>query len=57
MRMYSKNIEKELKKITWLSIPQILKETATVIIISIVLLIFLGGINWLLQQSFIHLMR
>lgn len=56
MRVYSKNMEKELKKITWLSTPQILKETAAVIIISIVLLIFLGGINWLLQQSFTHLM-
>lgn len=54
---YSKKVKKESNRIKWLSFNQILKETATVLFASIFFALFLSGVNWLLQQSFIHVLR
>ncbi|MCT0016790.1 preprotein translocase subunit SecE [Lactococcus lactis subsp. lactis] len=53
---YLKNVRKESDKIKWLSLTQIIKETVTVILVSILFALFIGGGNWLLQQTFNHLL-
>lgn len=51
-----RNIKKESNKIKWLSFIQIVKETTAIILASIFFALFLSGINWLLQQSFFHVL-
>jgi len=53
---YSKNVKKESDKIKWLSFTQITNETTAVLLASIFFALFLSGINWLLQQSFIQVL-
>lgn len=53
---YFKNTKKEYKKIKWLSFAQIAKETTAVLLASTLFALFLSGVNWLLQQSFIHIL-
>ncbi|MBK0084606.1 preprotein translocase subunit SecE [Lactococcus sp. S64] len=53
---YSKNVKRESNKIKWLSFTQVVKETTAVIIAAIIFALFLSGVNWLLQQSLIHLL-
>ena len=53
---YSKKVKKESNKIKWLSFIQITKETIAVLLASIFFALFLSGVNWLLQQSFIHVL-
>lgn len=49
---YFKNVAQEMKNVTWLTGEQTSKETITVIAVSIIFALFLGGIDWLLQQGF-----
>ncbi|GLX32475.1 hypothetical protein Lmede01_04530 [Leuconostoc mesenteroides subsp. dextranicum] len=49
---YFKNVAQEMKNVTWLTGEQISKETITVITVSIIFALFLGGVDWLLQQGF-----
>lgn len=53
---FSKNVEKEFDKIKWLSFKQIRKETTAVLLASIFFALFLGGVNWLLQQFFVYML-
>lgn len=53
---YSKKVKKESNRIKWLSFTQITKETTAVLLASIFFALFLSGVNWLLQQSFIHVL-
>lgn len=53
---YSKNVKIESDKIKWLSFTRITKETTAVLLASIFFALFLSGVNWLLQQSFIHVL-
>lgn len=49
---YFKNVAQEMKDVTWLTGEQTSKETITVIAVSIIFALFLGGVDWLLQQGF-----
>jgi preprotein translocase subunit SecE len=49
---YFKNVAQEMKNVTWLTGEQTSKETITVITVSIIFALFLGGVDWLLQQGF-----
>ena len=49
---YFRNVAAEMKKVTWLTGEQTSKETVTVITVSIIFALFLGGVDWLLQQGF-----
>ncbi|API71363.1 MULTISPECIES: preprotein translocase subunit SecE [Leuconostoc] len=49
---YFKNVAQEMKNVTWLTGEQTSKETITVIAVSIIFALFLGGVDWLLQQGF-----
>ena len=49
---YFKNVAQEMKNVTWLTGEQTSKETITVINVSIIFALFLGGVDWLLQQGF-----
>ncbi|MBS1007335.1 preprotein translocase subunit SecE [Leuconostoc suionicum] len=49
---YFKNVAQEMKNVTWLTGEQTSKETITVIVVSIIFALFLGGVDWLLQQGF-----
>lgn len=51
---YSKNVKKKSDKIKWLSFTQITKETAAVLLASILFAFFLSGVNWSLQQIFVY---
>lgn len=51
---YSKNVKKKFEKIKWLSFTQITRETAAVLLSSILFAFFLSGVNWLLQQFFVY---
>ena len=47
---YLKESRTELRKVTWPTREETLRYTATVIVVSGALAIFLGGIDYLLQQ-------
>ncbi|ORI40142.1 preprotein translocase subunit SecE [Leuconostoc mesenteroides subsp. cremoris] len=49
---YFKNVAQEMKNVTWLTGEQTSKETITVITVSIIFALFLGGVDLLLQQGF-----
>ncbi|MCT4383049.1 preprotein translocase subunit SecE [Leuconostoc suionicum] len=49
---YFKNVAQEMKNVTWLTGEQTSKETITVIAVSVIFALFLGGVDWLLQQGF-----
>jgi len=49
---YFRNVATEMKRVTWLSQEQASKETVTVITVSVVFALFLGGVDWLLQSGF-----
>lgn len=49
---YFKKVAQEMKNVTWLTGEQTSKETITVIAVSIIFALFLGGVDWLLQQGF-----
>lgn len=53
---YSKNIKKESDKIKCLSFKQIVNEAMSIVLVSIFFLLFLSGVNWMLQQSFVHVL-
>ncbi|MGX7051309.1 preprotein translocase subunit SecE [Leuconostoc palmae] len=57
MFKYFKNVAAEMKNVTWLSLEQASKETVTVITVSIVFAVFLGGVDWLLQTGFNTIMK
>ncbi|CAM3043564.1 MULTISPECIES: preprotein translocase subunit SecE [Leuconostoc] len=52
MLKYFRNVAAEMKRVTWLSQEQASKETVTVITVSVVFALFLGGVDWLLQSGF-----
>jgi len=52
MLNYFRNVATEMKRVTWLSQEQASKETVTVITVSVIFALFLGGIDWLLQSGF-----
>jgi len=52
MLKYFRNVAGEMKRVTWLSQEQASKETVTVITVSVVFALFLGGVDWLLQSGF-----
>jgi preprotein translocase subunit SecE len=52
MLKYFRNVATEMKRVTWLSQEQASKETVTVITVSVVFALFLGGVDWLLQSGF-----
>ncbi|HGF7723079.1 TPA: preprotein translocase subunit SecE [Enterococcus faecium] len=56
MNIYLKKIVKETKRISWLSISQTTNETVKIVIFSIVCVLFLGFINWLLQNGLHNLL-
>ena len=49
---YFKNVAQEMKNVTWLTGEQTANVTITVITVSIIFALFLGGVDWLLQQGF-----
>lgn len=57
MFKYFKNVAAEMKNVTWLSLEQASKETVTVITVSIIFAVFLGGVDWLLQTGFNTIMK
>lgn len=57
MVRYFKNVANEMKNVTWLSEAQASKETVTVITVSIIFAVFLGGVDWLLQQGIKFVMK
>lgn len=57
MVRYFKNVANEMKNVTWLSEAQASKETMTVITVSIIFAVFLGGVDWLLQQGINFVMK
>ncbi|WP_294975029.1 preprotein translocase subunit SecE [uncultured Leuconostoc sp.] len=52
MLKYFRNVATEMKRVTWLSQEQASKEAVTVITVSVVFALFLGGADWLLQNGF-----
>lgn len=52
MLKYFRNVATEMKNVTWLSQEQTSKETVTVIAVSVIFALFLGGVDWLLQSGF-----
>ena len=52
MLKYFRNVAAEMKRVPWLSQEQASKETVTVITVSVVFALFLGGVDWLLQSGF-----
>lgn len=57
MVRYFKNVANEMKNVTWLSEAQASKETVTVITVSIIFAVFLGGVDWLLQKGINFVMK
>ena len=57
MLKYFRNVAAEMKRVTWLSQEQASKETVTVITVSVVFALFLGGVDWLLQSGFIFILN
>lgn len=57
MLKYFRNVAAEMKNVTWLSPDQASKETVTVITVSVVFAIFLGGADWLMQSGFNMIMK
>lgn len=57
MLKYFRNVATEMKNVTWLSQDQASKETVTVITVSVVFAIFLGGVDWLLQSGISFIMN
>ena len=52
MLKYFRNVAAEMKRVTWLSQEQASKETVTVITVSVVFALFLGGVDWLVHSGF-----
>lgn len=57
MFKYFRNVANEMKNVTWLSEAQASKETVTVITVSVIFAVFLGGVDWLLQSGFNFIMK
>ncbi|ADG40914.1 MULTISPECIES: preprotein translocase subunit SecE [Leuconostoc] len=57
MLKYFRNVATEMKNVTWLSQDQASKETVTVITVSVIFALFLGGVDWLLQSGFSFIMN
>ncbi|AFT81139.1 preprotein translocase subunit SecE [Leuconostoc carnosum] len=57
MLNYFRNVAAEMKKVTWLSQQQASKEAVTVITVSVIFAVFLGGMDWLLQSGFNFVMK
>jgi len=47
---YLKEVQNELKQVTWPKKEQTIKLTLTVIIISLVVGLYIGGLDWLLTE-------
>ncbi|MCT8389222.1 preprotein translocase subunit SecE [Leuconostoc holzapfelii] len=57
MFKYFRNVANEMKNVTWLSEAQASRETVTVITVSVIFAVFLGGVDWLLQSGFNFVMK
>ncbi|MCO0832084.1 preprotein translocase subunit SecE [Fructobacillus sp. W13] len=51
MITYFKNVASEMKKVTWLSMDQTLKETVAVIAMSVMFGLLIGSFDWILKQG------
>jgi len=50
IKKYIKQVVSELKKVTWPSKEQTINQTVLVVIVSLVVAVYIGGIDYLLQQ-------
>lgn len=57
IRKYIKQVITELKKVSWPSKEQTINQTMLVIIVSIVAAIYIGGVDYLLQQLMLTLIN
>ena len=57
MFKYFRTVANEMKNVTWLSEAQASRETVTVITVSVIFAVFLGGVDWLLQSGFNFVMK
>ncbi|MBS9338659.1 preprotein translocase subunit SecE [Fructobacillus sp. M2-14] len=51
MITYFKNVASEMKKVTWLSFDQTVKETVAVLAMSIMFGLLIGAFDWVLKQG------
>ena len=52
MITYFKNVIREMKRVTWPSAAQAKRDAGTVLLVSIVFALFMGGADWGLQEIF-----